>query len=233
MLDQLENNDAVLLMYLADELPAEDRAEVERMLSVDAGLRAELERLRAASAWVAEQINREDRSTRLPASQAAAVRRVGRSMRQWHARHLAEAPARPAAPVQGLRYPWWAYPLAAAASVVIAFLVWWGNVDRDPTVVQRDTGQYTAPYPISPDRALAMADPVMLANFRAEMVARSLGLDYGPEGYGSRGFAGPELAQVDWDESSAVYAAVAPTDANVLMLQGDETEAGTDDEAVN
>jgi hypothetical protein len=28
------------------------------------------------------------------------------------------------------RYPWWAYPLAAAASVVIVFLVWWGNADR-------------------------------------------------------------------------------------------------------
>ena len=48
LLQQLENNEAILLMYLADELGADDRREVEQMLRGDAGLAAELDELRAA-----------------------------------------------------------------------------------------------------------------------------------------------------------------------------------------
>jgi anti-sigma factor RsiW len=36
------DNDALLLMYRADELSPEDRVEVEQMLAIDAGLRAAL-----------------------------------------------------------------------------------------------------------------------------------------------------------------------------------------------
>ena len=42
-LQHLENNEAVLLMYLAGELTDSDRAEVEQMLATDARLRAELD----------------------------------------------------------------------------------------------------------------------------------------------------------------------------------------------
>ena len=40
LLPQL-NNESLLLMYIADELPAEDRVEVEQMLTIDPGMRAQ------------------------------------------------------------------------------------------------------------------------------------------------------------------------------------------------
>src|SRR4051812_38121876 len=155
-------------MYLAGELPEADRAEVDRMLSVDAGLRDQLERLREAYGWFSEEMARDDRSGRLAVSEGAAVRRVGRAMRQWHARRLAAAPA-PVEASSGLRYPWWAYPLAAAASVVIAFLVWWGNTER-PVLSDRNVAVVSSPA----DDALAL-DPATLVDYEAEMLAQSLG----------------------------------------------------------
>lgn len=130
LLQKLENNEAVLLMYLADELPPEDRTEVEHMLAADAGLRAELERLREIYDDVAAALAALDRTTRLVLPESAGVRRVTREIEQWHARRLASPPAAPAVPP--LRFPWWSYPLSAAAAVLIAFLVWWGNTDRQP-----------------------------------------------------------------------------------------------------
>ena len=52
-LQHLESNEAVLLMYLGNELPEQDRVEVEAMLASDSRLRSELENLRKiASACV-------------------------------------------------------------------------------------------------------------------------------------------------------------------------------------
>lgn len=222
VLQQLEGNDALLLMYLAGELPESDRAEVERMLSVDAGLRDQLEQLREAHRWFSGEMTRDDGSIRLVVSEGAAVRRVGRAMRQWHARRLAAAPVATAAP-SGLRYPWWAYPLAAAASVIIAFLVWWGNTDR-PVLSERNFAMVNTP----PEDPLAGADPVEL---EGEMIAQSLGFgEYRPDLFGGPGG--------DWDESGSLYAAVAPTDSNVLMLMNnvnpaDEADgAGPEDEPI-
>ena len=227
VLQQLESNEAVLLMYLAGELPAEDRTEVERMLAVDAGLRADLERLREAFAWFSAEVARDDRAIRPAVSEGAAVRRVGRAMRQWYARRLAAAPApRPAAGT--LRYPWWAYPLAAAASVVIAFLVWWGNTDRTAIVAQHEPPPFQArPY----DDPMAALDPVMMSNYKGELIARSLGFgEFGPESDGL-GAAG------EWDDAGSLYAAVAPSDTNVLMLLNndnapDDNDAAPDDEPI-
>ena len=60
MLEQLENNEFVLLMYLAGELPAEDRVEVEAMLSTDPILRAELDRLQSAQEAIGDALARLD-----------------------------------------------------------------------------------------------------------------------------------------------------------------------------
>lgn len=128
LLGQLGGDEGVLLMYLAGELPDGDRAEVEQRLSRDPALRAELESLREAHDAFAAAMPALDRVERLPAPQGPGVRRVVRAMQQWQAGRLAAEPA--PEPVKTLRYPWWAYPLAAAASVVIAFVVWWGNADR-------------------------------------------------------------------------------------------------------
>ncbi len=47
-IQELENNEALLLMYFTDELPVDDRAEVEQMLASDAGMRAALAEIASA-----------------------------------------------------------------------------------------------------------------------------------------------------------------------------------------
>jgi len=132
LLHQLENNEAILLMYLARELSAEDRAEVEQKLASDAGLAAELERLRAVRDDLNTSIGAADAATRLPVSTGVAVRRVTRMLRQWQVERLKPKP--PHEPINELRFPWWSYPLTTAAAVLIAFLVWWGN--KNPQVAR-------------------------------------------------------------------------------------------------
>jgi hypothetical protein len=126
VLQQL-NNEAVLLMYLADELPADDRAEVDHVLATDPAFRAELNRLTQAQELFETGMARLDAAQPLP-GELAAVRRITAAMR----RNMLEYAARVSAPVvmrRGLRYPWWAYPTVAAASVILAFLTWWGHGD--------------------------------------------------------------------------------------------------------
>lgn len=129
------DRDSLLVLYVAGELSAEDRRRVEGMLQGDAGMRSELEGLRAAQGMVEEGLDRADRVERLPVEPRVLERRVGRMMREWQA-------GRPAAPetvvqkVVGLKYPWWAYPTTAAAAIALAFLVWWGNTPLKPSLPQ-------------------------------------------------------------------------------------------------
>jgi anti-sigma factor RsiW len=124
LLEQLENNEAILQMYLADELPAEDQAEVDQLLLTDVRLRAELEQLRADVADNSALFSVADASSPLPVSEAAAVRGTLRAMRQWRLTHRDEPVARPAP--KGLPFAWWLYPSSAAAMLLLAAVVWWG-----------------------------------------------------------------------------------------------------------
>jgi hypothetical protein len=157
LLQQLESNEAVLLMYLAGELPPQDRAEVEQMLATDPSMRGALDRLREANDAFESAMPALDRATRLAAPEAVGVRRAVRAMRQWQARRLA-AP-KPAEARRKFQFPLWAYPVAAAASVVIAFLVWWGNTDRAGRPDAYAIGGRPVPVApaISPDSDVALA----------------------------------------------------------------------------
>ena len=132
LLEQLENNEAVLLMYLAGELGTEDRAEVEQTLAAEPGLRAELEKLRNDEQAFAVALKCADQQP-LPVAETVALRQVSRMMAHWQAERLAER-ARATAARRGLRYPWWVYPLASAAAILVAFLGWWGNTDTPPEI---------------------------------------------------------------------------------------------------
>jgi hypothetical protein len=145
LLHQLENNDAILLMYLADELSAEDRAEVEQMLASDAQMRAALDQLRSAHDDTVAAMAKGDAVARLPVSAGVAVRRVTRAMRQWQTDQFTHEPE--PEPTNELRFPWWSYPLTTAAAVLIAFLVWWGNRSERPQVA--GPGTYEE-YPVGP-----------------------------------------------------------------------------------
>jgi anti-sigma factor RsiW len=123
MLHELENNEAVLLMYLARELPPDDMAEVEQLLASDAALRAELEQLRDVQAQVKQVLTVADVP---PIAEEAGVRQTLRAM----VRFQLEQREKPAVPAderrRRFRIPNWAYPFAAAAMLIIAYVAWWG-----------------------------------------------------------------------------------------------------------
>src|SRR5688572_32911208 len=123
LLEHLDSPDAVLMMYLADELPTEDRARVERILADDAAMRDELDRLRAAQESVDGALAGADAARPLPGSEAAGVRQVGRMIRHWQVERLTRAAgAHDRNAPRALRFPYWSYPLAAAAAVTLAFV---------------------------------------------------------------------------------------------------------------
>jgi anti-sigma factor RsiW len=124
LLQQLQNNQALLVMYLADELEPEDRADVEQRLAADAGLRADLTQLQEAQNVVTKLLQQMDENSALPATADVASRRVSRMMKQRQLDLLSTEPL--LAPRQKRHIPWWVYWVASAAAAVVAVVVWWG-----------------------------------------------------------------------------------------------------------
>jgi hypothetical protein len=120
LLDQLDRRESVLLMHIAGELPAGDRAEVERRLAADPALAADLERLRSIHDDFIRGLARLDAADPLPVEPAVAAKRVGDVLRQRLA-HPAARRARPAAGTMPYDIPrrivGWA---AVAAAIAIA-----------------------------------------------------------------------------------------------------------------
>jgi anti-sigma factor RsiW len=123
VLEQMDNPSA-LLMYLAGELPPEERAIVEQRLAADPSLRSELEEIRSAQAEFEVAMAALDRAEPV-ASEASAVARIGRAMRQ----HQVRVVAVPDAPSRSVsfwnRVPRWSYPLTAAAAAALVYVGWW------------------------------------------------------------------------------------------------------------
>jgi len=118
-LQNLSNNEAVLLMYLANELPADDRAEVEQMLHNDETLRAQFIELRLLYDSAHAGITSADATAPLPSGFAAA-RHVGEAIRDRRA-------GRPSVDDHDSRrrFRWLIYPAAAAALLAIGMVSWW------------------------------------------------------------------------------------------------------------
>jgi len=135
LLQQLENNEAILLMYLAGELPEPDRVEVEQMLVNDDALRAALSDLAALQVDVGGLLSRaENGGFTATSRREASIRRVTRAMT------AARAQAAPATPLPGasadeprpFRLRWIAYPIAAAAILLVGIVI---MSNRAPTVL--------------------------------------------------------------------------------------------------
>lgn len=135
MLNELHNDESVLLLYLAGELPAEGRAEVDRRLAAEPPLREALTRLEAVHGAVADWFKQADAAVVADdegrGRSAAAVRRVSRAFVQ---RRAAEDAAKAAAAKNESMWPKsllprWAYPLTAAAAIIVGLLslVQWGG----------------------------------------------------------------------------------------------------------
>ncbi len=129
LLSQLENNEAVLMLYLAGELPQEDCIEVQRMLERDTALRAQciaMDRL----------VNRAALSFGMDTALAAAApterarERLSPIFRQWTAQRLSQ-PAQAPQVIAAGHTPWFLYPLAAAAIILVAVAILWSSIEPD------------------------------------------------------------------------------------------------------
>jgi anti-sigma factor RsiW len=121
LLRQLDNDQAILLMYLAGELPEEDRVDVEQRLVNDPALRAAMADLAALQAAVDAGLARGDDLA--PAPREAAVRRAVRAMAAAHDERLARDTAAAPEPARRFRLSWWAYPAAAAALLLVGIII--------------------------------------------------------------------------------------------------------------
>ena len=112
----------LLLMYLADELPEQDRYALEQRLATDAGLRQDLQQLEDAQQVAFDALARLDELSPLPVSESAAVRRASREIRRRLVRSHEPGESLAIEPRQ--RSLWWIYPAAAAAVVLLGFAIW-------------------------------------------------------------------------------------------------------------
>jgi anti-sigma factor RsiW len=120
---------SLLMMYAADELPADQRIALEAQLATDTALAGELQQIRSAMESSESSIKQLDSTQRLPSNEGVAVRRVQREIQQWTVDRLRAV----AAPEKRkLVIPWWSYPAAAAAIVIISFLVWSSRQEVGP-----------------------------------------------------------------------------------------------------
>ncbi len=121
MLRNLEN-ESLLLLYLADELPAEDRQELETLLDTDGGLRSQLKSIREAQGFTMSSLAHLDAVEPLR-SPGSSVRNVSLAIQQWRIDQLNRPQAEPARPS---RMPFWIYAGSSAAAALIVFCIWWG-----------------------------------------------------------------------------------------------------------
>jgi len=125
ILNQLDSDDAKLLMYIADELPAQDRAQLERRLGIDAALRVRMDGLRRSMQRMEEVADAD--MGQLDVNRA--VRRASAMMRKVGVSAAGVASEAEELP---LRLPRWAYPFAAAAAILITAAVFLANLDPGP-----------------------------------------------------------------------------------------------------
>ena len=128
VLNQLENDEAILLMYVADELPAMDRAAVDRRLIAESSFREQLESIRHLQDSTVSSLR--DMDAQRTVGHGAGTRQLVRTIHRWNAARALERAAQPQKRPFRLYVPTWAYPVAAAAVMVVGFGLWAVNVEK-------------------------------------------------------------------------------------------------------
>jgi hypothetical protein len=149
VIETLTDDSQILLLYLADELPEEDRLAFDRRLAVEPSLADELEQLRVIYADIGQRLERADEVAGFPANVNAVARSVGREMRQ-----RLTGGARPAATVKqkaaGRSLRPWLIPSAAAAAAVVACVLWVNHANFEPNKTIVKAGPTTTTHPTAP-----------------------------------------------------------------------------------
>jgi hypothetical protein len=124
------DREALLMLYAAGEMPPARRAEFEAQLATDVALAAELQQVREGMQRCDAALAELDAWQRPPTNDAVAVRRAERAMQQWAVKRLRRPSQRHSAQ---RRMPWWSYPAAAAAIIVVSFIIWSERQPIQPT----------------------------------------------------------------------------------------------------
>ena len=119
---RLLENESLLLLYLAGELPEADRAELDAQLAVDPALRSQLETMRGLHGGFESTLEEMDRVDPVTPS-AASFRNISRAMQQWNVDRLAR-PKVVTPPAK--KIPVWGWSIGSVAAAVLLFCVWWG-----------------------------------------------------------------------------------------------------------
>ncbi len=141
LLHELENNEAILLMYLAGELPEEDRVEVEQMLASDPALRMALAELSALQVEMVGVLAGAE-VPMVASRRESAVRQVSRALTAAKLQAVQAAPAPIEAARSRLRIAWWAYPIVAAAMLVVGLILLSDNQPVNLPGPSRSVDQY-------------------------------------------------------------------------------------------
>jgi|GEM_PF-3510815 len=131
LLHTLHDNESILLLYLFDELPADDRAEVEAMLAGDANLRAELELLSTANEQINSALEQADAAGASSISSAMAQRQASRAIDQWNARRMLTKARETSMTIKPRNRKWLAYSSGIAAAILVACLIYRGVSSDD------------------------------------------------------------------------------------------------------
>jgi anti-sigma factor RsiW len=141
VIETLTDNHAILLLYLAGELPQVDRVEVQKRLAADPRLAAQLAELDAMHQQVGAGIAALDEIDRSRLSAVSAIDAAVASVGNWRfgPRSVQEtsAPAR-------MRIWAWIAPASLAASILIAAIIW---IERRPATAPADNQIATATQP--------------------------------------------------------------------------------------
>jgi anti-sigma factor RsiW len=121
-LQELHNNEAILLMYLAGELAPHDHQDVELMLQSDPNLRRELGSLQETQQQINQALADLDRQIRPPVPETVATAGVCRMIQQWQEQRE-RMKSTLVIPRRRLMPRIW-LSLAAAAAIAIGYLVW-------------------------------------------------------------------------------------------------------------
>jgi len=122
VIETLKDDAQILLLYLADELPDEDRRAVEQRLACEPNLAEHFEQLRSTYGEIGARLEEADELAGFPVNVNATARSIGRQMHQRLAEPrltvgIRKQPARS-------RIRPWLLPSAVAAAILVASALW-------------------------------------------------------------------------------------------------------------